>query len=471
MSDLPHRPRLAEHAQLRRHLVDGALRLMLLDAHSDEGYELEERDVELLLCADGTRDLGGVMLEASRRGAYRRASEIHALLSRLHGHGLLADGLAARNRPPERDVDRPLEALPGFSLSCDANGSCCTTYASVAFSHDDARRAAIHVPQALAGGRLDQVFLPVSGSSPSGLCAVTMVNGRCAFLADDGRCRVQLAAGAEAKPTGCNIFPALYVDDGHAVRVSVGVECPCVLASVGSAGERGAGGVGLVPEGAVCAGDLPELGRVLQLPEQIAVTPATSAARRELRAWTEWICQRIATLPDPLCAAWQLAGHLESDGLALGTLDEALRHAARPAASDFVMRRMALRARLLSKHESNERWRSPRDRGRRLSAWLLAASEALDDATVERLLAQGSSQREHEAFFLHAVVFGYQLVRDGMALSQSLRDVALRMLLARLLPEVVPDDCRHDAALPYPLTAVESMMRGQGIASYALGLR
>ena len=63
MSDLPHRPRLAEHAQLRRHLVDGALRLMLLDAHSDEGYELEERDVELLLCADGTRDVGGVMLE------------------------------------------------------------------------------------------------------------------------------------------------------------------------------------------------------------------------------------------------------------------------------------------------------------------------------------------------------------------------------------------------------------------------
>ena len=86
-----------------------------------------------------------------------------------------------------------------------------------------------------------------------------IVDGRCAYLGESGWCSLHTKAGPAAKPLGCALFPASFLDDGERIRVSTWVECACVLASVGRPGgavldaqhhrEHGAGLTGALDQG------------------------------------------------------------------------------------------------------------------------------------------------------------------------------------------------------------------------------
>jgi len=467
---------------MRRHIVAGAEKTMVFDTRRQEALEVEPEHLALLACADGTRDVAGILLEASRRGLYRRASTVMELLTGLAERGLLADGIGneQRKQSDEASKTRPLALLPGFSLSCDANGTCCTTYSTVHFTRDDARRALVLVPAVLdelatppaktaKRPPVETVFLPVHSSEPSSMCAVTMVDGRCGYLADDGRCRIQLAAGPAAKPSGCSIYPATFVDDGASVRVSVGVECACVFNSLGRAD-----GAPLVPEGATTAGELAPLSRVVPVPETIVVAAETSASREQLRAWSDAVLASIDSVNDPLRAVWALANHAAEHGLqsaGIGPLLGAAEHEPlRPTAAELGLRLVVLAAKTHEKRKSAEGWRSPQDRCRRLSVWLDDAAQALvETSAVQARLDAGPDSVAHERFYLRAAIFGHLLVGE-LTLTQALRDRAVRLLLARQMAQVIPTECRDDPSAPFPITAVEAMMRGQGLGDYAHGL-
>ena len=464
---LPHRPRLADAVMLRRHLNDGEEHLALYDTARSEVIEIDAPQLAQLDACDGTRDIGGVVLACVRKGVYRRFSALIDFLSGLHQRGMLTDGIAVVAKPAPSHPERPLAQLPGYRLVCDENGSCCATYSSLHFTAADARRAMAAAPDVLQGAPRERVFLPLNNNH-DGHCSVTLVNGRCAFLADDNACRIHRASGSAAKPAGCRSYPATFVDDGQQVRVSVGVECACVLSSVGA----GAGaGMPLAPEGAACEAHLLTGTRVVRLPDRIAVAADREQERGALRAWSDAVVAALPRDGDALACAWALAGALTADGLDVAAAKAALTTAQPPSAAALAMRLMALAAQTGSLRASTAGWRSERDRSRRLCAWLDDAAQALmDQREVTRLLKGPAAFAQDEWFYLRAAVFGHQLVVPALTLAQAFRDRATRMLLARQAAKVIPEDCRADPSARYPLTAVEAMMRGQGLAQYAVGL-
>ncbi len=299
-SNLPFRPRLADHVQLRRRIVGGTERLFINDTINDKIEEIDERTLKIIGCIDGTRDFNGVLLEAVRRGVYQRASEIQDVLTNLQRDGLLADGIEVGDPPLETEPERPLEVLDGYSLTCDSNGTCCSSHGAILFLQRDIERARVAAPEILSG-EMDRRrgFLPLQGGIALGRYAATMIDGRCPYLREDGRCRIQLAAGAGQKPKGCRVFPASFVDDGTAVRVSVFVECPCVLRSIGRTG-----GDSLVPKGAEREKDLFPGCHIVRIPASIQVSDDLSATREELRRWSDALASRSGELTDPLAAFW-----------------------------------------------------------------------------------------------------------------------------------------------------------------------
>ena len=120
---LPFRPRLADHVVLRRYVSNGREHVLIKNVVADEVMEIDPRTLRIIMCADGTRDLGGVMLAAVRAGVYRRASEIHEVLLDLCRRGFLVDGIESGPPAIVPEPARPLEPLDGYTLTCDANGT------------------------------------------------------------------------------------------------------------------------------------------------------------------------------------------------------------------------------------------------------------------------------------------------------------------------------------------------------------
>src|SRR5277367_2794044 len=203
-SALPARPKLAAHVLARRHLVDGDERVVLHDLGSGGLVQIGPREWGLLAAADGTRDLEGILLAAAREGAHARVPALEAFLQQLHAAGMLDEGIDPAPVAAGADdgaAARPLDPLPGFTLSCDGSGSCCRIYASILFGPVEAARARALLPQVLGGGeRHERVFMPERGSGPTGGAVVALRDGRCAYLADSGRCAIHEAGGAAAKP-------------------------------------------------------------------------------------------------------------------------------------------------------------------------------------------------------------------------------------------------------------------------------
>lgn len=470
----PARPRLAAHVLARRHLVGGEERIVLHDLAGGRAVQIGRREWGILAASDGTRDIGGVVLAAAREGAHARAAAVEAFLGALHQAGMLEDGIedegpAADTAPGDGAGDmesaaaRPLAPLPGYTLSCDGSGSCCRLYGSVIFGPVEAARARALLPLLLGGGeRHERVFMPERGSGPTGGSAVTYCEGRCAYLDDAGGCLIHAAGGPGAKPVGCRTFPASFIDDGEVVRVSVSVECACVLASEGRPG-----GAPLIPASAKTRADLDPTLVIDQLPDHLLVTADHTAPRSAFLAWSRAV---TATLPVPDAAAslLSLSRAVRARGLDEGAAREAL-CAPRPVdPAEISPWAAALAARAARKAREDASFRSDRDLVLRAAGWIAEAASALaDPRTASTILAQPPAAARHEAFYLTALLHGHRFA-GGRPVAAKVHDHALRVLTARALGHVlaaIPEPER-DPAAAHPLALVEAMLRGHGLDGY-----
>lgn len=468
MTALPIRPRLAEHALVRRHVVDGAEIVVIHDERNGNLVRMGPREWDLVVGADGTRDFDALVLAAARRGAFHRVSEVRAVLDALHASGLLADGIWHAPPVEPSDPARPLDVLPGFSLTCNGSGACCTMYGSILFTPLEAARARALFPETMGGGdQEERAFAPERGATRDSKLAVALVDGACAYLASDGRCSLHVAGGERAKPRGCHIYPATFVDDGEAVRVSVSTECPCVLASAGTAG-----GAPLVDPSARVRGDLDPGARVVTLPEAIAVeargAEIVSTSRASLAPWSSACLDALSALDDAatdgVAIAWSLAEAISDHGLDADASRVAITSARRPEPAAIAPLLAALAARAKGRVETADAWRGARDRSRLASHYIRDAVEKLlHPETLSATLTDPGPFRGDEAFFLRAQIHG-RLFAGGAPMAAMLRDRAARVLLARVLPASLPEG---DPARAHPIALVEAMMRAHGLASYA----
>lgn len=469
MSAFPSRPRLATHVLVRRHLVDGDERIVLFDLGTGRLVQIGPREWGLVASADGTRDLDGIVLAAAREGAHARGPAARGFLEQLHEAGLLDDGLEAP--PPDTPVPAPgsvedasarlLEPLPDFSLHCDGSGSCCRIYATVLFGPVEAARARALLPLIRDGGaRHERVFTPERGSGPTGGAAVTLRDGCCVYLGDDGRCGLHAAGGPSAKPVGCSTFPASFVDDGESIKVSVAVECACVLASVDRPG-----GAPLIPAGARVRSDLHETLIVDRLPDHVDLTRTTSAPRATYLSWSRAITRRLP-VRDTAAALWALAGAIESDGLDEGAAARALE--SRGPVGDLRPWIAALHRDAGKREREDATWRSERDLARRATRWIVTATAWLleNEAPAAPIAAARS-----EGFYLRALLHGHRLA-GALPLAVALRDRAARLVVARGLAQVLAalPEAELDPACAHPLALVEAMLRGHGLDTYAEGV-
>lgn len=466
----------------RLHFVDGRCRVLLHDVESGDVVELGPREWVLLACADGTRDVEGIRLAGAREGARVSDEALGELLGSLHDAGMLEEGPAPRRRheddsgpatgssgaregaaPHGRErAARPIERLEGYSFTCDGHGSCCKLYATIVFSPLEAARARSVLPDVLDGGeRHEHVFMPERGAGPCPGSAVALVEGHCAYL-DGHLCALHRAAGAQAKPIGCNLFPLALVDDGSRVRASMSVECACVLASLGKEG-----GEALLPESARVRGDLDPAIVVDELPAEVAVT---AGSREPLARYLEWSDAALAALPagdDAAVTAWSLAEAVAAHGLDPGRARAAV-EAPSPVGAALSGRYLAaLAAKAARRAKAQNAWRGERDLCRRGVSVVAAAAELLADEDVRAAVAAGAgAAAADEAFYLRVALFGHQMV--GYPLAVALRDRATAIWVARVFPlaaaALYPGD--EEPAFEHPIALVEALLRGHGLRRY-----
>jgi lysine-N-methylase len=453
----PARPRLASHVLARRHIIDGDEVIVLHDTRGGDLVRIGPREWTLLAQADGTRDEDGICLAAARAGAYRRASEIRGLLIALRDRGLLDDGVEHAPRE-ESMVDRPLDVLPNFSFHCDASGECCATYGSVVFTSAEAARARSLLPHLLGGGDCeDRVFTPEHGTRSPTL-AVTLVDGRCAYLGASGRCSIHEAGGELAKPRGCRVYPATFVDDGECVRVSVGVECACVLASAGRIG-----GSPLVAASATLRSHLDPGTIVVRLLDRIPLRGEITASREDLVSWS----RAVVTAGNPKDAAaafWALAD-AAGDRLDPDLATRALVEPSPPPVDGVARYIEALAARMAGRVATTESWRSVKDRTRITTRWLAEAVTSLRSrSALTRALER--PEPSAESFYFRATIHGHHVV-DEVPIERALRDHAVRVVVARAMGPIIARLAPDDPAARYPLALTQAMMRAHGIKTYA----
>lgn len=469
--EFPLRPQLADHVRARRHVVDGRERVFLHDTRRDTVMEVGAREWQVLAAADGTRDLDGILLAAAREGARVKRENLVDFLTQLGREGLLSGGAVLVTTPAndgdaddtdeDTPADRPLDALDGYLFHCDSRGQCCRTYSTVMFSPLEALVARAVLPEVLDGGeRHDHVFMPERGSGPCAASAVASVDGACAYLDEDGLCAIHRVAGADAKPFGCMLYPVQFTDDGERVRVSIAVECACVLASVGRDD-----GAPLVSDTVRLRGDLPEAVVVLKVPSEVLVREGERVPRAELVAWTRAV---MDTLPwrDPVRALWNLADTIETRGLQAR------------AEGDREPEVRVLRAWLRALHHRAQRklhehdWtRAGGDIIRRAVRGIAATTARLydDPGALGETLGDFERHAARESFYVRAQLHGYQLTGDPLAVA--LRDRAVRALVARGFEAWVAREAPGEDAFREPLALVEAMVRAHGLSLYVDDLR
>ena len=355
--------------------------------------------------------------------------------------------------PPPDDVDRPLSVLPDFSLTCDASGACCGVYGSILFTPLEAARARVALPLVRGRGeREDRVFTPEQGTGDAARLAVALVDNCCAYLGGDGRCgSTPPRGGRQARR-----LPHLPRDlrrRRRGVRVSLGVECPCALDSVGRPAARR-----WSPEGADARGSA--AGRA---GDRAARAPRDRRGRRGPARRVRALVALFAAQPPPagsVAALWSLADAVERCGLDESVLLARARvpaspdvNAVLPSITGVVGARRLARAQRLG---LAERAAIGRSASRAIAA---AAASLLDPAALAAALAAPSPDPAGEAFYLRAVIHGHQLV-GRLPLEP-------RAPRSRGAPPRGPGDGRALPSARRPLTILEAMMRGHGIEVYA----
>jgi lysine-N-methylase len=461
---LPARPRLADHVLPRRHQTRNEDIWVLYDEQSGLAYQIGAREWGLLAQADGTRDLEGIVAAAARSGTHAAVSVLQTFLLSLHQAQLLADGVGLLADPVDPPPPRPLEPLPDFQLACDGQGSCCRLYATVMFRPLEEVVARSLLPQVFdAGERPEQAFGPLMGSAPCGASSVGFVHGRCAYLGSEGRCGLHAAGGPQGKPLGCRMFPALFVDDGHVVRISPAVECACVLASLGQTH----GAEPLVSPEVTTSDKLDPGIHISRLPDMILITKKRYAARDELIAWSNVVMNVSPSLDIP-GVFLALAEQVQQWGLDASAAIQALTNPRRITPETLLPGLVALAERTQKRLHIDGSWRSDQD---------LALSSLRAIAKAATLLTSDLAQLEHyaapttdpqtqasEAFYLRAGAFGHQFVLHDAPLSLALHDRAVRLVFARAFGDVFsPDERDRDPVFRHPLALLEATLRGHGL--------
>lgn len=487
-SECPKRPRLAEHVFARRHLAGGREFIILYNAKTDQRIQLGTREWNIIVSADGTRDIEGIQLAARCRGTPAKAPMIQSFFEDLHAAGLIASGPPAEPRLAKEvsteDQDRPLSVLPGFTLHCDGRGSCCRLYGSILFSAPETARARALQPVVLNGGEEpDRAFIPERGSVSDALSCVTLIDGRCAYLDDTDRCSLHAVGGPRAKPFGCSQFPVIFTDDGETLRASVEVECACVFESIDRPG-----GEPLISPQARTRGDLPAAAHITHLPARICLSTGArfQASRAEFTAWSRQLLGMLNTpehaSSDAMALCCSLGESLEAHGLDMEHTQRALLAPALPEAEALKPMLDALLQLSMKRASENRSFRAARDLARRAVLWMeRAARILLDSRGCEHYLRAPlpRTEQRHEHFYVCTLLFGHRLVDAGAGelltqkpVSRAFRERAVRMLIARCLPEAMrlaeQDDpsLAADPAARFPLAMVEAAMRAQGIGFF-----
>ncbi len=471
---LPRRPRLANHVLVRRHVVDGEVRVVLHDQQRGDAVQLGPREWAVLEAADGTRELEGIVVAARRTGGWARVAAVRELLTTLTGRGMVEPGDAAEAddstsaadaaarvsiEPATSETDAAPRALVPLAegLRCDGGGTCCRLYGTVMLSKVEAHRVVAVLPSWRVGPLgPDRWFTPMRGSEPTAVVTAVARDGACGWLQDDGLCAVHAAAGAAAKPRGCRLFPRVFVDDGEAVHVSLKPECPCVLDPGTDDAES------LLEPGWSDAAQLPVEVVVDELPSSLALDSTRTVTSAQVREWVRALKRRPA--PRDLAATlWAMAAALEREGLA-ADLDEAWT-ASPPAGEAVHPWLMALHAQSATRAREHAAWRSEHDLVRQASTALAMLTLVLRDlAALNEALHIRAPEPAQEARYLATGLHGYRwFLRDSLV--GVLRDEALRVWMARSLPAAAPQH-GEDPHWRAPLALVEALLRAHGIGAY-----
>jgi lysine-N-methylase len=456
------RPRLSSHVLPRLYDRAGVRFVVLFDTQKQAAQPVSARAWACIRGMDGTRDRAGLVAWLRGLGGSATEDEVAELLGELHEAGMVVEGVGsattvdAEEEPVARGGARSLLALPSYTLVCDGRGSCCRFYPSIAFTPHDVAKARAHCPE-VGGAGVDEtrVFVPLLGST-SPMRAVCTTNGRCVYLEDDGACRIHARGGASAKPVGCSLFPARFVDDGESVRVVPHLECSCVFVSARTT----AAGAPLVPEAWRTTADLPEEIVFDGVIDPVFVTPSQQRSLQEVRE----LAKDWQGSPDGADVIGRLIGLAASLGGGTPPPNEVVRKLFRSASE-------ALRPRLEA--AAVEPWRSPTDLAKITFDALVTALDLLD--TVLRSPPANSDTDllpvgypTDEELYLRVQLFGLGFVaKSGTRSCRALLfDRAFRVLVARALGLVVELAELSDPAFIAPLALVEATMRGYGLSAY-----
>jgi len=425
--------------------VDGREFVVLHDEARRENLELQPETWAVLSCADGTRDVGGIVAAATRIGAPTTEDAVQTLLQALAERDLLLEGapvhapdtVSIRVRAAEVEA-LPVAPLPDYRFECDGAGGCCRSYGSVLLTPGDRDRARAALEgRTVAGLPSTRWFTPDRGSAPTPLAVPVCVDGGCGFLGDDGLCEIHRRVGLEGKPRACASFPLMACADGVEVRVSVVPECACVLRPV----EPGRGEP-LAP-GWSRGADLPPLTVIDVLPDPIAITPGRHESRAWLRARLAELGASVAVSPDPAEVCWRAAdAWSESQPVDVGPYVEALATRAKD-----LMRRRAT-------YVPADDWVLGSLR------WLVGTLHLLAEPGLRAMVVEPLQNADPiESRLVRAVLWGYQGFED-MPAAAVLRTLCARLWIARAMAEV-PLAPSENAV---PLATLSMLLRGHGLA-------
>ncbi len=434
---------------------------MLFDTERERVLVIDGRAWWVLGEADGTRDLPGIVAAARRRGATWTATQVERFFADLDAQRLLVDGapaslVAGEAAPRHADDTRPIVVMPGSEYVCDGRGGCCRSYATIAFVPADVHRACASAPlRGNAAHDPTRMFLPITGSAPTPIRAVTLVDGACAYLEADGACELHRIGGIDNKPVGCRWFPAQLVDDGEAIRAAPSIECVCPARPHPS-------GAPLVPETMRTPAALPTGVVIGRVPERVRIVDDVEGDRAPACAAID---RFVATLDDV-----DVARALWGWSIALGDAQQLVEHG-RPPSAVAVARISSIAgliaARASARASAEALWRAAdHPVCTRLRAIATAASVLGSPTAAGALVELRAADPELEARVVRAAAFVRAWLERG-PLATRLAELAMQLWIARALPAFVGEDA--DVTLrETPLAAVLAVWRTCGLAR-ALG--
>lgn len=170
--------------------------------------------------------------------------------------------------------------------SCHSCGGCCTQH-QIEITAEEKDRLVAQGWTAADGVTIDPIVAQKSWGGPTRYFLAHQANDACAFLTEEGRCRIHAKFGEPAKPLACRVYPYVLHPVGSAVAVGLRFSCPSVVAN----------------QGRPVADQKRELQTIADL---VGATPSTSAqvliTRRDHVAWSEWercVAAVVRLLDDP----------------------------------------------------------------------------------------------------------------------------------------------------------------------------